>query len=251
MTMRLFQLSLCLLLAVSLGWLTETRASAVDVVIVGDSTVQDWPVAEAKRGWGQMLPGFFLPEVKALNHAAGGRSSKTFRSEGRWDKVLAAKPKVVLIQFGHNDAHGPGRPESTDAATEFHDNMLRYVDEAKAAGISVVLVTPPPHRISGPTGGIDGALVPYATATKAVAKERGVPCIDLFATATEAFNKLSDEGRLALFCSNDDRSHFSARGATLLATMIAEALAREPGLKGLLRKPAEWPVNAPAAANGK
>lgn len=249
--MPLLQFPLCLLLAVSLGWLTQASITATDVVIVGDSTVQDWPMADAKRGWGQMLPGFFLPEVKSLNHAMGGRSSKTFRAEGRWDKVLAAKPKLVLIQFGHNDAHGPGRPESTDAQTDFRDNMLRYVDEAKAAGISVVLVTPPPHRIPGPAGGIDGGLVPYATVTKAVAKERGVPCIDLFATATEAFNKLSDQDRVALFCSNDDRSHFSARGATLLATMIAEALAREPALKGVLRKPAEWPVNAPAAENKK
>ena len=239
---------LYLLLMASLAWVADGQASAADVVIVGDSTVQDWPVADAKRGWGQMLPAFFAPEVKVLNHAVGGRSSKTFRSEGRWAKVLAAHPKVVLIQFGHNDAHGPGRPESTDAQTEFRDNMLRYVDEAKAAGIAVILVTPPPHRVTGPHGGTDGGLVPYATATKSVAKERGVPCIDLFATASEAFNALSEDGRLALFCSSDDRSHFSPQGASLLARMIAEALAQDPLTKGMLRKVAEWPATV---ANAK
>ena len=250
--MTLFPRPLHLLLALCLGCLAPASAAAADLVItVGDSTVQDWPVAEAKRGWGQMLPGFLAPQVRALNHAAGGRSSKSFRAEGRWDKVLAAKPTLVLIQFGHNDAHGPGRPESTDAAGDFRDNLRRYVDEAKAAGISVVLVTPPPHRIAGPAGGSDGALLPYATATRAVAKERGVPCIDLFATATAAFNKLDDEGRLALFCSSEDRSHFSVRGATLLAAMIAEGLAREPALKGYVRDPAGWPVDAPPAATGK
>ncbi len=148
----------------------------------------------------------------------------------------------MLIQFGHNDAHGPGRPESTDAAGEFRENLLRYVDEAKAARIGVVLVTPPPHRIPGARGGTDAGLAPYAATTRAVAKECGVPCIDLFASAGEAFNALGDDERIALFCSTEDRSHFSVRGATLLARMIAEALSREPAGKGLLRKPAEWPA---------
>lgn len=236
-----------LILSALLCWTIVGHANATDVVIVGDSTVQDWPTTDTKRGWGQLLPEYFAAEVTVANHAAGGRSSKTFRAEGRWAKVLAAHPKLVLIQFGHNDAHGPGRPESTDAATDFRDNMLRYVDEAKAAGIIVVLVTPPPHRVSGPHGGIDGGLVPYATAIKAVAKEKGVPCIDLFATAGALFNGLGDVDRLALFYSNEDRSHFSVRGASLLAKIIAEALMQEPLAKGLLRKPGEWPVINPSA----
>lgn len=233
-----------LLLMVFLSWSATAHANATDVVIVGDSTVQDWPTTDTKRGWGQMLPGYFAADVTVANHAMGGRSSKTFRAEGRWTKVLAAKPRLVLIQFGHNDAHGPGRPESTDAQTDFRDNMLRYVDEAKAAGISVVLVTPPPHRIPGPRGGMDGGLAPYATVITAVAKDRGIPCIDLFATAGGMFNGLSEEARVALFCSTEDRSHFSIRGASLLAKMIAEALAQEPLTKGMLRKPGDWPAIA-------
>ncbi|HEX3133077.1 MAG TPA: rhamnogalacturonan acetylesterase [Planctomycetota bacterium] len=220
---------------------TAENTSTADVILVGDSTVQDWPLAEAKRGWGQLLPGFFAEGLRVQNHAAGGRSSKTFRSEGRWAKVLATHPKLVLIQFGHNDAHGAGRPESTDATTDFRENMARYVDEAKAAGISVVLVTPPPHRVAGPQGGTDGALVPYANTTKAVAKEKGVPCVDLFATATSAFNALTEQDRIALFCSVEDRSHFSPPGALLLARMIANALAQDPAIKGMLRPVAQWP----------
>lgn len=230
-----------LLLATPGGAAAENKSTA-EVILVGDSTVQDWPVAEPKRGWGQLLPGFFAVGLRVQNHAAGGRSSKTFRSEGRWDKVLAAHPKLVLIQFGHNDAHGPGRPESTNAATDFRENMARYVDDANSAGIRVVLVTPPPHRVAGPQGGTDSALVPYANAIMAVAKEKGVPCIDLFAAATPVFNALSEADRIALFCSVDDRSHFSPRGALLLARMIAEALVKEPTIKNLLRPAAEWPT---------
>lgn len=127
--------------------------------------------------------------------------------------------------------------------------MARYVDEGKAAGISVVLVTPPPHRVVGPQGGTDGALVPYANSTKAVAKEKGVPCIDLFVTATPAFNALTEPDRIALFCSVEDRSHFSMRGALLLARMVADGLALEPKLKGMLRPVAQWP--SVSASGGK
>jgi lysophospholipase L1-like esterase len=245
--MARFTLLVALLLLATLNHAGESKSTA-DVVLVGDSTVQDYATSDTKRGWGQLLPGFFIAGLRVSNHAAGGRSSKTFRAEGRWAKVMDAHPKVVLIQFGHNDAHGAGRPESTDAATDFRENMARYVDEAKAAGISVVLVTPPTHRIVGPHGGTDGALVPYVNSIKAVAKEKGVPCVDLFASSTTAFNALSEDDRLALFCSSEDRSHFSPRGAVMVARMIAEALAQEPMVKGLLRSVAEWPT---AATTGK
>src|SRR5206468_2108400 len=71
--------------------------------IVGDSTVKsDAPL----RGWGQELAQFFNPKkINVVNRAIGGRSSRTFQNEGRWDKVLADLKvgDLVLIQFGHND----------------------------------------------------------------------------------------------------------------------------------------------------
>jgi len=38
--------------------------------------------------------------------ARSGRSSKSFRDEGHWQKALDTKPTWVLIQFGHNDIPG-------------------------------------------------------------------------------------------------------------------------------------------------
>jgi hypothetical protein len=35
----------------------------------------------------------------------------------KMEKLLESKPKYILLQFGHNDSHGKGKPESTDAAT--------------------------------------------------------------------------------------------------------------------------------------
>ncbi len=90
----------------------------------------------------------------------------------------------VLIQFGHNDQPGkPGR--STDLASEFPDNLRRYVREVRAAGAVPVLLTPLTRRQFA-----DGVLVddlaPWADATRKVAAELDVPLVDLHARSVAA-----------------------------------------------------------------
>ncbi|MDE5814746.1 MAG: DUF3553 domain-containing protein, partial [Alistipes sp.] len=85
----------------------EQTGKSVKVLLAGDSTMQD--VNHEKNtdwGWGQVLPRFFNDKVEVVNFAKGGRSSRTFIEEGRWDKLLAQADKnaYVFIQFGHNDA---------------------------------------------------------------------------------------------------------------------------------------------------
>src|SRR5260221_6654899 len=75
--------------------------------IVGDSTVRNG--TKGQQGWGDPLIKLFdKTKVTVENHAIGGRSSRTFQTEGRWDKILAAAQPgdFVLIQMGHNDG-GP------------------------------------------------------------------------------------------------------------------------------------------------
>ena len=71
--------------------------------IVGDSTLNS---NAPLRGWGQELGQFFdQSKINVVNRAIGGRSSRTFLTEGRWDAILKElKPgDFVLMQFGHND----------------------------------------------------------------------------------------------------------------------------------------------------
>jgi lysophospholipase L1-like esterase len=44
-------------------------------------------------------------KIEIRNHAKGGRSSRTFLTEGRWDSIMKTikKGDYVLMQFGHND----------------------------------------------------------------------------------------------------------------------------------------------------
>src|SRR5262245_31275476 len=81
------------------------------IFISGDSTAQ--PGNPNAVGWGKPLVALFDPaKVNVVNRAIGGRSSRTFVAEGRWERLLAElKPKdFVLIQFGHNDGGPVDRP---------------------------------------------------------------------------------------------------------------------------------------------
>jgi len=75
------------------------------VAIAGDSTVASYPADSKQQGWGRYLQDEFSSDVKVVNLAKGGRSAKTFLQEGLWDKLIEARPNIVLIQFGHNDSH--------------------------------------------------------------------------------------------------------------------------------------------------
>src|SRR5215471_4503012 len=137
--------------------------ATVRIILVGDSTVAP------KNGWG---PGFcndVTAEVACVNLAKNGRSTSSYRAEGSWDEAMAQlrakeaySATYVLIQFGHNDQPGkPGR--STDLATEFPENLRRYVREVKAAGGKPVLVTPLTRR-SFKNGILENTLEPWAEA---------------------------------------------------------------------------------------
>src|SRR5689334_8902546 len=60
--------------------------------IIGDSTVRngDGTGKNGQWGWGSYLANYFdTTKIKVENDAIGGRSSRTFITEGRWDKILA------------------------------------------------------------------------------------------------------------------------------------------------------------------
>ena len=163
---------------------SAATSGRVRVILVGDSTMA------TRNGYGDALCGLFKNDVTCLNLAMNGRSSGSFRAEGRWDQVMrllrddAGRRSYVLIQFGHNDQPGkPGR--STDLVREFPANMARYVDEVTGAGAIPVLVTPLTRRIFR-DGVPQNDLRPWAEATRRVANEKKIPLLDLNADSHAA-----------------------------------------------------------------
>ena len=211
----------------------------VRIVLVGDSTVREYPADRPDRGWGQFVRERFKDgTVTVVNLAASGRSTKTFIEEGRWKKALAEKPDYVLIQFGHNDSHAPGRPESTDAATAYREYLRRYVDEARAVGATPILVTPMVRRTFDARGRITGNLGPYADAMKAVGREKKAAVIDLHAASLALAERLGPEKSAEFANKPGDATHFNEKGARAMADLVLRALPlAEPKLKDYLKAP--------------
>ena len=132
-------------------------ATKVSIELVGDSTQTE------SAGYGLGFCANLTADVACINKAKGGASTKTYLLEGYWEKALAAKPDYMLIQFGHNDEESKEhQTRETNLQTEYPVNLKRYVVEARAHGITPVLVTPLTRRYYGADGKIHSDLIPHA-----------------------------------------------------------------------------------------
>ncbi len=231
-----FVATLCL---PSVACAVEDTHPPLRLVLVGDSTVCNYPANQATRGWGQFVGESFKEgAVEVINLAAEGRSTKTFIQEGLWQKALAAKPNYVLIQFGHNDSHSPDKPEATDAATDYKDYLRRYIDDSRGVGATSILVTPMVRRTFDAQGKITDSLAPYARAMKEIGDEKKVAVIDLHSSSYALVAKLGPEGSAGLANKKGDNTHFNEQGARAMAELVIKALpTAEPKLKEYLKAP--------------
>jgi lysophospholipase L1-like esterase len=218
---------------------TNTQNAPLRIVIIGDSTVCEYPSDKPERGWGHFIEQRFkVGAAKVINLAASGRSTKTFIQEGRWKKALDQKPDYVLIQFGHNDSHGPDRPEATDASTQYKEYLRRYVDDARAIGAAPILVTPMVRRIFGSNGKLKGELQRYADAMKQVAEEKKVPVIDLHASSKKLVEQLGPAASAEMANKAGDATHFNEKGARSMADLVMQDLPpAAPKLNAFLNVP--------------
>lgn len=96
------------LLASLAGCATPPPDAAPKLFIAGDSTAAAYKATDKnQQGWGAVLQPFFNErKLRVVNAARGGRSSRTFITEGHWGTMLAQvrTGDYVIIQFGHNDA---------------------------------------------------------------------------------------------------------------------------------------------------
>ena len=242
---------LCAILVAVAGFSAEAKETKI--ILVGDSTVTD------NAGWGLGFKQFLTEDAECINTSQGGRSSESFRREGRWTNALALKGDYYLIQFGHNNEPGkPGR--STDMPT-FVSNMVSYVEEAQAIGAKPVLVTPLTRRQwdKEHPGKIKSSLAPYAEEVRKIAVEKHVPLVDLQARSIELCESLGPEKCLEFSppkivdgtnTGGFDGTHLNVKGHVMFARLVVDELRKAaPELAPVLR--AE-PVNAnPVAQESK
>ncbi len=113
------------------------------IFTIGDSTMANKKSVRWKSRTRLVYgaPRIFSEDIRVDNHAANGRSSKSFISEGRWAKMISQVKKgdYVFIQFGHNDEKADSA-RHTDPGTTFDDNLRRFVIQNSRAkgGIPVL-----------------------------------------------------------------------------------------------------------------
>ncbi len=151
--------------------------------LIGDSTManKENPDKNPEHGWGQVLPQFLTTGIEVQNHAMNGRSSKSFRTEGRWDKVekQLKKGDFVVIQFGHNDQKLKDSTKFTNPHTQYRANLERYVNETRAKGATPILMTSIVRRNFNENGVLIDTHTDYPLVVRMVANDMKVAFVDL------------------------------------------------------------------------
>jgi lysophospholipase L1-like esterase len=216
--------------------------------LVGDSTVKSGGQNGA-IGWGERIAPFFdAHRINVVNSAIGGRSSRTFYTEGRWDKVAAQlrRGDFVIIQFGHNDGGRIGDPAmknrgsvpgvgsetvedtrpdgSKEQVHSFGWYMAKYVADAKAKGATVILASPIPHRDKWQEG---RDFANFAQWDREVAEANGALFMDLTLLVAEGYRQIG-AAKVDTFFS-DARTHTNAIGADFNAARVVAGLMALPG----------------------
>lgn len=212
----------------------EDADQSFTIFMIGDSTMADKPVIpeNPERGWGQLLPLYFKSHVRVDNHAVNGRSSKSFRSEGRWDVVLERlRPgDWVIIQFGHNDEKAD-EARHTEPFGTYTENLRRFATETQKKGAHPILANPVVRRNFDSQDTLQPTHGEYPEAVRKLADEMKVPLLEMTNRSRDLLARLGKAGSEGLFIwtkpgeylrfpeGNRDNTHFNALGATRMCDL--------------------------------
>jgi len=229
------------------------------IFIASDSTAAK-NNGKPTQGWGVPFADFFDPaRVNVANHARGGRSSRTFITEGLWQQLLAdvKAGDYVLIQFGHND----GSPVNEDASvprekmrsrgslpglgdesreidnviTGKHETVYTFghylrqmIADVKAKGATPLVLSLTVRNL-WQDGVVERGSGNYRQWDREIAQAAGIQFVDLTRIIADQYQVLGEESVQALF--GTDHTHTNAAGAELNAAQVVA------GLKGIRKGP--------------
>ncbi|MGP4039365.1 rhamnogalacturonan acetylesterase [Gracilibacillus sp. D59] len=208
--------------------------------LAGDSTMATFEASKyPQMGWGQTLGQYFSNDLIVRNHAASGRSTKSFISEGRWDAIEKEfqEGDYVLIQFGHNDQK-PDEERATKPFTSYQDNLRFFIQRSRAFGVTPILLTSIARRHFDENGNLQETHGDYPQAVRELSAEEGVVCIDMLTLTREALLELGDEksknwfmrltpGEYEAYPDGEvDNTHLHERGAHQHCLLFVKELIR-------------------------
>jgi lysophospholipase L1-like esterase len=239
------------------------------IYIAGDSTAASYENTN-HQGWGGVFPQYFDGrKVNVFNRARGGRSSRTFITEGHWQKLVdgLSEGDVVLIQFGHNDAGHindkekargslPGVGEESvdifnlqtsqdETVHTFGHYIRRMVSDVRARDAVPVLLSLSVRNI-WESSRIERGSGQYGSWSYQLAWELNTAFIDVTNPMADLLEQVGPEKAAELYPR--DHTHFATEGAHLHAqTIVAGLKGLRPGLEsswfseeGKQVEPREW-----------
>ncbi len=231
--------------------------------LVSDSTVQYYEECFfPQTGWGQVLCNEFigsenlveheadncsypqarvyeLPEIIIENRSIGGRSSRSFIEEGKFEEIVNVLDEndYMMVQFGHNDSTLT-RPERYVSSEDFHIYIQKYIDVCKEKAAQCILVTPVARRNCADTEHFEISFKEYRDVMISMAGEQNLPLIDLGRVSTEYLNSIGSEESKKLYLHAkkgeypngdysegvSDDTHLSEYGAKIYAHMVSDLI---------------------------
>lgn len=238
------------LLCLVLFCLAGMQPQRPTLYLIGDSTVRNGSGkgSDGLWGWGSVLHDYFdTTRIRIDNQAIGGRSSRTFLTEGRWHKLMQTlKPgDFVMMQFGHNDAgavndtsRARGTIRGIGDETEEIDNLLtkkheivhsygwymrKYIADTKARGAIPIVCSLVPRNVWK-----DNKVVrssdSYAQWAAQIAKTEGAYFIDLNEIIARQYEADFNEETLKVAFFPADHTHTNLAGARFNARSVADGL---------------------------
>ena len=242
-------LFLCLFSAVSCAVL-KTSGQKPTLYLIGDSTVKNGRGngGGGLWGWGDFLGNHFdTTRITVENHALGGTSSRTFRSQGHWAKVL---PNVkagdfVMIQFGHNDSspvndtlRARGTIKNNSDETQEIDNLItkkhevvhsygwylrQFISEVQAKGATAIVLSPVP-RNTWRDGKANRNAQDYGKWAAEAAAQQNAPFIGLNGIIADRYEKEGEAKVRSTYFNTKDHTHTIEAGARVNAEAVVEGI---------------------------
>lgn len=224
------------------------------IFLAGDSTMQSYPAEKRPQyGWGELLLQALEPDGNQKeyhredcpfpmervyegstylvdNCAMAGRSSRSFREEGRLDDIAShlQAGDILIVQFGHNDA-SQDKKERYVAVEDFDRSLRFYTDTARTCQavslfISALSMRRQVKDRSMEVASIEKSLEDYRNAMAEAAQRYSVFFIDGLSLTREYQDGVSYEECEALY--REDGVHLVRKGAAVYAGLLASHIRR-------------------------
>jgi lysophospholipase L1-like esterase len=230
-------LSSCLLsIGMIAGMAFLVPPKKIKVYMIGDSTMCNYPVRQwPVTGWGMPFANYFDSTVIIDNRAVGGRSTRTFLEEKRWQPIADSLEAgdYVFIQFGHNDeAKQPQYADRYTSVPDYKTNLIKFITDTRAKNAVPILVTPVSRRNFDKDGHAKETHTEYTAAVLEVGEQYHVNVIGLDEASRQLYQQMGPVNAKLLFMELDsaehpnypvgrhDNTHFNEYGARKIAEIV-------------------------------